>query len=129
MEIEEDFFHLFKGSDLGKAIKGNIYRWGMRPDNAKTEDAVVHFLNGTGAQLQRGVVIINVYVNDISLSDGRLVSDLTRLTELGKLVYPMIWDDDSDYVITEDEVPVNTRIEGTEQTCMSIRLRFNRMAS
>ena len=44
MQIERDFYSFVKNSDLGKAIKGKVYRPEMRPANATTEDLIVKFL-------------------------------------------------------------------------------------
>ena len=45
-QIERDFFSFVKGSNLGKALLGGVYRSGMRPNDAKTEDLVIKFLAG-----------------------------------------------------------------------------------
>ena len=59
MQIERDFYSFVKNSDLGKAIKGKVYRPEMRPANATTEDLIVKFLAGLDEQVQTGVVIFN----------------------------------------------------------------------
>ena len=65
LTFEKDIYNLVKESVLKTAIKGSFYREGMRPLNAKTEDAVVSFMTGVDDQIQIGVVNVNVYVPDI----------------------------------------------------------------
>ena len=49
-DIERDFYHFISESEIGRTIRGAIYRDGMRPANAETEDLVIKFLEGTGEQ-------------------------------------------------------------------------------
>ena len=78
-QIERDFYSFVKNSDLGKAIRGKVYRPEMRPANATTEDLIVKFLAGLDEQVQTGVVIFNLYVPDIPYTDGRMVPDLSLI--------------------------------------------------
>lgn len=128
LETEADIYRIIRDSDLGKAIEGKVYRRGFRPSNSKAEDIVVHFLSGTIEQFQKGVVVANVYTNDITLQDGTEAPNIGRLTELSALVHPMLRDQSTDYDIIEDETPTITPIEGTKQTALTIRLRFFHIA-
>ena len=49
-QIEKDIFRIIKASPINTMIGGTLYRNGMRPRNAKTEDAVVAFLSGLDGQ-------------------------------------------------------------------------------
>ena len=89
MQIERDFYSFIKSSDLGKAIKGEVYRSEMRPANAKTEDLVIKFLAGLDGQIQTGVVIFNLYVPDIPFgSDGKYTANNVQLTDNKILQHP-----------------------------------------
>lgn len=83
-QIESDVFDLLNASPLKTSISGKIYKEGVRPINAKTEDAVVIFDTGMDEQIQAGVVIINVYVPNIDngANKGVLVKDITRCSEI-----------------------------------------------
>ena len=71
IQIERDFYQFIKNSDLGAALRGTVYRSEMRPADATDEDLVVKFLAGTDEQIQRGTVVLNLYVPDIDYTDGR----------------------------------------------------------
>ena len=71
--IERDFLQLLKDSSLASELRGRIYRDEMRPADAKTEDVVFKFIAGTDAQIQEGIVVVNIYVPDLKRSGGRAV--------------------------------------------------------
>ena len=81
-EIENDVFSILKGSSLVAGIRGTIFREGMRPNGAKTEDAIVSFMAGLDDQIQTGVVNVNIYVPDISNGSGVLLKNGSRCQEL-----------------------------------------------
>ena len=85
-QIERDFYSFVKNSDLGKAIRGKVYRPEMRPTDATTEDLIVKFLAGLDEQVQTGVVIFNLYVPDIPYTDGRMVPDRKRIAGVDSLI-------------------------------------------
>ncbi len=58
MRIERDFYSFVKTSNLGMAVKGDVYRSEMRPPEAVTEDLVVKFLAGVDGQFQSGVMFL-----------------------------------------------------------------------
>ena len=90
-QIERDFYSLISQSSLGAAIRGTIYRSEMRPRDAESEDIIIKFLSGLDGQIQQGVVILNVYVPDITMrSDGRKVEDKQRVAELEELIVDFI---------------------------------------
>ena len=89
-EIEDDVFALINASALKTAITGTIYREGMRPLNAKTEDAVISFLTGLDGQIQTGVVTLNIYTPDIDNGTGTMVKNVARCRVLEILVNSII---------------------------------------
>ena len=127
-KIEKDIFHIFKDSDFGKAITGTTYRKGVRPRDAKTEDAVVAFQAGTGNQTQRGIVYIDVYVPNIPVQGRKdLCPTIARIDELETLAVRMVKECTSvEYDLQLDSTPDDAEVEGVDQQCIYIRISFKR---
>lgn len=127
-QIERDFYSFVKNSDLGKAIKGKVYRPEMRPANATTEDLIVKFLAGLDEQVQTGVVIFNLYVPDIPHTDGRMVPDRKRIGELQELILSFVETaGGTEYWLSTDATPTTMRNEDIEQHFIYARIKFNRI--
>ena len=128
MQIERDFYSFVKNSDLGKAIKGKVYRPEMRPANATTEDLIVKFLAGLDEQVQTGVVIFNLYVPDIPHVDGRMVPDKNRIGKLEELLLAFVETaGGTEYWLETDTTPTTMRNEEIEQHFIYARIKFNRI--
>ena len=128
-QIERDFYSFIKDSSLGQAVKGGIYRAEMRPADATTEDLVIKFLSGTDEQVQTGVVVINLYVPDITSSDGRKVKDATRIAELEELILSFVDDNaDTEYWLRTDGTPTSMYNEEISQHLIYARIKFNRIS-
>lgn len=78
LQIEQDIYNLLKG-ELKSMISGSVYKNGMRPIDAQTEDAVIAVSDASAEQIQLGHVQINVYVPDINDTP-----DKARMTELSE---------------------------------------------
>lgn len=129
IQIERDFYQLIKNSKLDAAIRGTVYRSEMRPADATGEDLIIKFLAGTDEQIQRGTVILNLYVPDIDFADGRKVADKKRIGELQELILDFIDTcDDTDYWITADGTPYSTMNSDIEQHLIVARLKFQRIS-
>lgn len=127
--IESDFYAIVKGSVLGKALRGGVYRPDMRPKGATTEDAVVKYLAGNCNKVtQDGVVVVNIYVPDITTADGSRVCDMARIEELEELVLQMVAEDESEYWVETDGDPSTTKHEEIDQHCICVRLAYSRVA-
>lgn len=127
-QIERDFYALIKSSVLGKEIKGEVYRSEMRPYDATTEDIVVKFLAGEDEQIQTGVLIVNIYVNDKTGKDGRNVIDHSRVAKIEESAIKFVEScDDAEYLITTDGSMVTYPIDGIRQHQISMRLKFQRL--
>lgn len=129
IDFERDFYTLVKNSDIGKIIRGSVYRSGMRPANAKSEDVIVKFLAGTDEQVQDGIMLIHVYVPDIANSDGRKVEDKVRIGVLESAIIAFVKNcEDTEYLIRCDGLPKSTEInEAIEQHLIVARLKFQRL--
>ena len=81
--IQGDVWAMLQSSVIQQNITGGIYRDGMRPRDSRLEDAVVMFTSGSAAQIQEGVVTVNIFVSDIDLKgDGQYVEDGFRCEEI-----------------------------------------------
>lgn len=129
IQIERDFYQLIKNSRLGAEIRGTVYRSEMRPADATDEDLIIKFLAGTDEQIQRGTVILNLYVPDINFADGRKVADKNRIGVLQELILEFIETcDDTDYWITPDGTPYTTMNPDIEQHLIVARVKFQRIS-
>ena len=127
-QIERDFYSFVKNSDLGKAIRGKVYRPEMRPTDATTEDLIVKFLAGLDEQVQTGVVIFNLYVPDIPYTAGRMVPDRKRIGELQELILSFVETaGGTEYWLSTDATPTTMRNEDIEQHFIYARIKFNRI--
>lgn len=128
IQIERDFFAIIQNSSLKKAIKGNLYRRGQRPDNANSEDCVVKFLGGIDEQVQSGTVLLNIYVPYIAYSDGRRGENLSRIGELQEAANSIIEEyDGDDYLIKKEITPQSYQMDEIEQSVIAFRIRFQRL--
>lgn len=128
-QIERDFYSFIKDSPLGRAVKGGVYRAEMRPANATTEDLIIKFLSGYDEQVQTGVVIINLYVPDITSSDGRKVKDAARIAELEELILSFVEENtDTEYWMQTDGTPTSIFNEEISQHLIYARIKFNRIS-
>ena len=129
IQIERDFYQLIKNSRLGAEIRGTVYRSEMRPADATCEDLIVKFLAGTDEQIQRGTVILNLYVPDINFKDGRKVADKKRIGVLQTMILDFIETcDDTDYLIASDGTPYSTMNPDIEQHLIVARIKFQRIS-
>lgn len=129
-DIERDFYSFVKGSDLGKTIRGTVYRDGMRPADADTEDLIVKFIAGLDEQVQSGVVIFNIYVPDIiHRSDGRKVIDHARMAVLQRAIIDFVQNnDEAEYWMQTDTTPTSMLNKEIEQHLIYARIKFYRLA-
>ena len=129
IQIERDFYQLIKNSRLGAEIRGTVYRSEMRPADATGEDLIVKFLAGTDEQIQRGTVILNLYVPDINFKDGRKIADKKRIGVLQTMILDFIETcDDTDYLIASDGTPYSTMNPDIEQHLIVARIKYQRIS-
>lgn len=83
-QIQGDIYQMLRSDiNLTASISGDIYREGYRPRDSKLEDVIVIITTGEVADIQRGVVTINIYVPDIdAFENGVYVQDGERTAEL-----------------------------------------------
>ena len=84
-QVQTDVFQMLRTSTLSSMISGAVYRAGYRPRDSRFEDAIVIFTAGLTAEVETGVVTVNIYVPDIDPYDnGLLVEDGARTAQLEK---------------------------------------------
>jgi hypothetical protein len=82
-QVEDDIYALLKSSSLASLIGGKVYKHGMRPRGSAAEDAVVKFVTGLDDDVQTGVVVVNIYVQDVdAYKDGVMRRNIARCKEI-----------------------------------------------
>ena len=128
-EIERDLFRLVKASPLYQEVRGSLYRRGMRPRNATTEDIVVTFISGEESQEQNGVINLNVYVPMITVgANTNKVQDLARVESLERLVLDFVESIEStEYLYSLRSAPVTLDDpQMIDQTTINTRVYYRR---
>lgn len=126
-QIEKDIFRIIKASPINTMICGTLYRKGMRPRNAKTEDAVVAFLSGLDGQFQTGVVLLNIYVPMTQNASSDKITDISRVDTLETAVKDF-FDECSEvnYLFELRETPYSEDLDEIEQTRINVRIHYTR---
>jgi hypothetical protein len=126
-QIEKDIFRIIKASPINTMIGGTLYRKGMRPRNAKTEDAVVAFLSGLDGQFQTGVVLLNIYVPMTQNASSDKITDISRVETLEAAVKDF-FDECSEvnYLFEQRETPYSEDLDEIEQTRINVRIHYTR---
>lgn len=128
-QIERDVFRIIRDSELKDLIGGTIYRDGMRPKNAQTEDIVVKFLSGVDGQEQSGVVLVHIYVPNVPSpnNDGESVKAISRIDQLEETLNGVIGSLESDeYLFEKDGTPQSYPVEDIEQHFINARIHYRR---
>lgn len=125
-DIERDFYALAKASALGRAVRGGVYRRGMRPAGSAAEDLTVGFLSGLDGDVQTGIVVLRVYVPDVTAADGRQYPDKGRIGQLQRLVQELVDEipRTTAYCVATDGTPTTERDEDIKQHFVYARLKF-----
>jgi len=126
-QIEKDIFRIIKASPINTMIGGTLYRKGMRPRNAETEDAVVAFLSGLDGQFQTGVVLLNIYVPMTQNASSDKITDISRVETLEAAVKDF-FDECSEvnYLFELRETPYSEDLDEIEQTRINVRIHYTR---
>jgi hypothetical protein len=126
-QIEKDIFRIIKASPINTMIGGTLYRKGMRPRNANTEDAVVAFLSGLDGQFQTGVVLLNIYVPMTQNASSDKITDISRVETLETAVKDF-FDECSEvnYLFELRETPYSEDLDEIEQTRINVRIHYTR---
>lgn len=109
-------------------VNGNAYRGEMRPDDSTKEDIVVKFLSGIDSQFQTGVLVVNIYVPDITPKGyKRKVGNSARIEAIEDLLNQAFASEDAEYHWYIEQTPIILESE-IGQHIISARVRYNRYA-
>ena len=125
--MEKLIYRILNSSALVAEIDGRVYRYGMRPRDAKSEDIVVRLISGNLGQRQSGEVEILLYVSQLNV--GRHtdpVNDLARIQWLIDLLHEVIEDHNGPRVnFSIDSEPQLTMLPDRKQTEVKITLGYD----
>jgi hypothetical protein len=120
------FKRLYEGP-LDKAISGEIYKH-ESPTNSLFEDVVINSLTVGNEQLQRGLIVVNMYVPNKSMRinglEGTRITNHERLLVLSKIALEELnefWDDEGNYCF---EVQQHSIDQDELGPFLSIRMNF-----
>lgn len=123
--IEKDIFNLITTGVLKSTITGNVYREGMRPFNAVTEDAVVSFMTGLDGQFQVGVLNINVYVPEIDNGSRFKVKNIARCNVIEEVCSTLVSSLKSKgYRFSLNSIIQTYKSQDIEQHFVNVKLKF-----
>lgn len=124
-EIEADVFTIIKASALNTTVAGTIYKDGMRPQDATTEDAVVSFIAGLDGEIQTGALNLNIYVPDINNGGGALVKNGARCRAIEIAANTVIQGLKVDvYRLALGSIIQTFKAEGISQHFINVRIKF-----
>ena len=127
-EIETKVYNLIV--DYGLQIGGQIYKEGVRPLDSKSEDAVITFVTGTDAQIQSGIVAVNVYVPDINNGQGKgvKVKNISRCNEVEIMLknFASSISISDEYKFEPDRIIKSYKESEIEQHFVNLRLKFKK---
>lgn len=127
-DIEDEVYNLLLGSSLELAVTGKVYKNGYRPRDSYLEDIVVTFTQSTAAQVQDGIVTVNIYVPDIDpYADSTWVEDGARTAALERAA--LTWLDGidpsgTDLLLEAYQPPFTMEDAASRQHFVTLRIRF-----
>lgn len=125
-EVEADLLAIINSSALKTAIKGTVYKKGLRPVNAITEDVVVYFMTGLDGQNQTGVLNVNIFVPNIDNGGTVKVKDGARckaLAVLGQALVDSLSSTEYDFSLSSTIQSFSTE---NDQYFVNIKLDYKR---
>lgn len=127
-QIQGDIYRLLRGSSLGAALSGAVYRSGYRQRDSAKEDAVVTFTAGLPGQVQSGVVTVSIYVPDIDpCNNGIWQENGSRMEELESMAAEWVESirfQTSEYKFRLQETIHTEQEESINQHFIVIKLHF-----
>lgn len=127
-DIQGEIYDLLRGSSLEQAVSGEVYKNGYRPRDSRLEDIVVTFTQSTAAQVQDGIVTVNIYVPDVDpYNNGVWVEDGARTAELERAA--LTWFNGIDRSATDlrldaSQPPFTMEDHASMQHFVTLRIRF-----
>jgi hypothetical protein len=127
-QIEDGLYEMLKGSAFAETISGGVYKYGLRPKGSTLEDAVVKFVEGHDGDIQRGTVLVQIYVPDVDpYGDGILRENKQRTRELETAAAAWaesLTADRSDFLFSKAQTVHTQEAPEIGQHFVAVRLRY-----
>ena len=131
LEVESDIYEMLQNSPIHLVVNGQIYKGETRPfvgknDNPK-EDIVVRYLTGISSQMQRGVVIVNVYCPYIKSGDKVFIRNTSRCQKFERKLdetFHYLQSIHSDYYFEFDGAIQTYNEDEINQTFSTLRIKY-----
>lgn len=127
-EAVDEVYARLQGSTLKAAINGNVYKYEERPINSVKEDVVINALAIDNAQLQYGVLNVNVIVPDkeVQITEGvkQFVGQFSRLRQLAGIAATLLTDFWSGNYHFDIQQQVNGFDEESKQHYVNFRIDY-----
>ncbi len=125
--MEKYIYRLLNSSALATEIGGQIYRHGMRPRDAKSEDIIVKLVSGSLGQRQSGEVAITIYVPQISAgTHTNKVNDLARIQWLIDMLRETFNEHSTPRIRLDiNKEPTLKTLPERKQTLVQVTLEYN----
>lgn len=122
VEIRQDVYKIVMKSAIKDAINGDV-RYTGRKKGSNGEDCIISVVDSDAAQIQDGIVNVNIYVQNIT-SDGESVENVQRTKSLAKVcdeVLKCVYGDGFRIYIEKQRIlPVN----GKDEHVINNRIRY-----
>lgn len=127
-DIQDAIYNLLKGSSLENAVSGGVYKDGYRPRDSRLEDIVVIFTQSTAAQVQDGIVTVNIFVPDVDpYNNGVLVEDGARTSAIERAALTWLEGIDRSTIpmrLEAQQPPYTMEDYTARQHFVTLRIRF-----
>lgn len=106
-------------------IKGSLYKAGTRVVVPNKESMTVGVLNGTSSQVQEGTVNVNVFIPNVTATDGRTYCDFERCLEVEKMLSDLDKRLNNGEIYYEiSEMIKTSQVPNTEEHFVNVSLRY-----
>jgi hypothetical protein len=110
---------------LNLPINGSLYKAGTRVVVPNKESITVGVLNGTSSQVQEGTVNVNVFIPNVTATDGRTYCDFERCLEVEKMLSDLDKRLNNGEIYYEISEMIKTNQEpNTEEHFVNVSLRY-----
>lgn len=124
--MEKYIYKLIRASALASEIGGKVYRRGMRPRDAKTEDIIVGLVSGSLGQRQEGEVEIDIFVPQIYVGyHSNRVDDLARIQWICDMLQEIILEHGNPQIdLSINTEPSIESLSQRKQTLVKVKIEY-----
>jgi hypothetical protein len=112
-----------QSSLLKEAVTGDVYKM-QRPQNSDLEDIVIHCLALDNDVLQKGILVVNIHVQDVDTGAQGMQPAFGRLTELEELALADLEDVWTDTYNFDVQQPSILKDDNGNSHFINIRIEF-----